>query len=62
MNKAAQIDFDDINIVGVIFGLIGAGIGILVASRMDGGLFIKLLSALICAVVCYFVGSKITDE
>ena len=55
------MDFDDINIVGVIFGLVGAGIGIIMAKQMGSGIVIRLLSGLVCAVACYFIGGKIAD-
>lgn len=55
------MDFDDINIFGIIFALIGAGIGIIVSKSMGGGVGLRLISALICAVACYFVGGKIAD-
>ena len=62
MNKKAQIEFDDISIIGIIFGLIGAGIGVIVAKQTGSPVLIRLLSGLVCAVACYFVGSKIADE
>lgn len=62
MNKKAQFDFDDMNIVGIIFGLVGAGIGILVAKQMGSGVLIRIMSGIICAIVCYFVGGKIADD
>jgi hypothetical protein len=55
------MDFDDINVVGLIFALIGFGIGIIVANSMDSGLVIKLLSGVVSGVVTYFIGSKIAD-
>lgn len=55
------MDFDDINIVGIVFALIGAGIGIIVSKGMGSGLAMRLIAALICAIACYFIGGKIAD-
>ena len=56
------MDFDDLNIVGIILGLIGGGISLIMTSRMGGGLLIKILGFVITAIVCYFVGGKIADD
>lgn len=61
MNKKAQLELDDISIVGIIFGLVGVGIGILIAKQMDSPLIIRLLSGLVSGAACYFVGGKIAD-
>lgn len=56
------MDFDDFNIVGVIFGLVGAGIGIIVSKQMGSSVTMRLIAAVICAGVCYFVGGKIAGD
>jgi len=63
MNKKGQVfEMDDpATWVGIIGALIGAGIGILVTKSMEGGLVLRLMSALVCAVVCFFIAQKITD-
>ncbi len=59
-NKKAQ--FDEINIPGVLFALIGGGISIIVTAKMGGGIFLKLTGFLIAAVACYFIGGKIAES
>lgn len=61
-NKRGQLDFGEINGVGVVGALIGGVLGLFIASRMAGGLIIKLLAFVICAVACYFIASKITSS
>ena len=62
MNKKAQLEIDDISPIGIILGLIGVGVGILVAKQMDSPVIIRVLSGLICGVVCYFIGGKILED
>lgn len=61
MFKKGQMDFDDINIVGIVFALIGFGIGIIVSKSMGSGLTMRLVAGFVCAVACYFVGGKLAD-
>ena len=61
MNKKAQGEFDDISIPGIVFALIGAGVGIIVANQAGRTVIFRILSGIICATACYFVGSKIAD-
>ena len=56
------MDFEDINWLGVIGGLVGGFISIIVSARMGAGLFIKLAGFAITAIVCYFVGAKLTED
>lgn len=62
MNKKGQLDFDDISIVGVLGGLIGAGIGIIIAKQTGATVPFRIIAGAICAIVCYFVASKIIEE
>lgn len=56
------MDFDDINIVGIVFAFIAFGIGIIVSQRMGSGLGMRVIAGFVCAVVAYFVGGKIADS
>ena len=58
MNKHAQ----EINIIGIIGGLIGGAISIIVTKNMGGGLILKLMSCALTGIVCYFVASKIGED
>jgi len=62
MNKKAQIDLDDLNLVGIIFGIIGGLIAVFIVDRMGSGLFWKLAGFLVSGIVCYFIGGKIADD
>jgi hypothetical protein len=55
------MEFDDINIVGIVFGVIGFGIGIIVSKSMGSGVFMRLVAGFICAAACYLIGGKIVD-
>lgn len=59
MNKRAQLD--EINWAAVIFALIAGVVGVIITMRMDGGVFLKVASFVICAVAAYFVSAKIMD-
>lgn len=56
------MDFDEINYVGLIMGLIGGGISILITARMGGGIVLKIIGFFVAAIACYFVGGKIADS
>lgn len=56
------MDFDDINIAGVVFGVLGFGIGIIVSKGMGSGVVMRLIAGLVCAVACYLIGGKIAGE
>ena len=58
-NKKAQLE--EINLVGVIFAIIGGLLSIIITNKMTGGIFLKILGFAITAVVCYFVAGKILD-
>jgi hypothetical protein len=55
------MDLDDINIPGVLFGLLGAGIAIIIAQKMGSPVPFRLIIAGVVGVVCYFVGGKIAE-
>lgn len=60
MNNNGQMD--ELNIFGIITGVIGGFIGVLITGRMAGGLFLKIASFIITGIVCYFAGAKLIDE
>jgi hypothetical protein len=55
------MDFDDINIVGIVFGVIGFGIGIIVSKSMGSGIVMRLLAGFVCMIACYFIGGRLAD-
>jgi hypothetical protein len=55
------MDFDDINVVGVLFAVIGFGIGIIVSKSMESGLVMRIAAGFVCAIACYFIGGKLAD-
>lgn len=55
------MDFDDINLAGIVFAVIAFGIGVLVSKQMGSGVVMRLFAGIICAVAAYFVGGKIAD-
>ncbi len=55
------MDLDDINWLGVIFGIVGAIIAIIVAQKMGNTLVPRLFVGAIVGVVCYFVGGKVSS-
>lgn len=62
-NKKGQLELDEPSVwVGLLFGIIGALLGVFITARMDGGLFLKLASAVITGSVCFIVGWKIVDS
>jgi len=62
MNNKGQLDFDDISIPGIVFGLVGAGIGIIVAKQAGATVFFRILSGIVCAISCYFIGGRIASD
>ena len=62
LNKRGQIDFDDLNVPGILFAIVGAFIGLIVAAKMGAGIFIKIATVLVTAIACYFVGGKISES
>lgn len=56
------MDLDDINIVGVLFAVVGAIIGIIIAKKMGNALVARLLVGAVVGIICYFVGSKIASD
>ena len=61
MNKKGQFELEDISMAGIVFGLVGVGVGILVAKQMGSPVIIRILAGLVSGVACYFVGGKIAD-
>lgn len=55
------MDFDDVNIAGIVFAVIAFCIGVIVAQKMGNGLPMRLIAGLVCAGAGYFVGGKIAD-
>lgn len=60
-DKKAQMDFEDISIAGIVFALVGAGVGIIVAKQTGSPVIFRILSGIVCGIVCYVLGSKILD-
>ena len=60
MYKKGQLD--EVSIPGILFAVIAGGIGIIVSKQMGSGVVMRLISALVCAVVAYFVGSKVSES
>lgn len=55
------MDFDDLNVAGILFAVVAFGIGIIVSKSMGSGVFMRLVAGFICAIAGYFVGGKIAD-
>ena len=60
-NKKGQFDEPGIWI-GLLFGLIGAAIGLIIAKKMDVNVFIRIINALVVGIICFFVGWKVADS
>ena len=57
-----EFDIGEVNPIAALLGL-GAGVvGFITANNMSGGIFIKIASFLLCAVVGFFVGNKILNS
>lgn len=48
--------------VGLLLGLIGAFIGLIIAKRTEAGILIRIMSAIVCGIACFFIGWKIVDS
>lgn len=59
-NKKAQ--FDEINPIGIIGGLLGGVLAIVTMSQVDVGIIFKIGSFVATAVVCYIMTSKILGD
>jgi len=57
MNKKAQ--FEEINPIGLIGGILGGIVAIIVMSQVEVGLIYKVGSFIGTAIVCYIMVSKI---
>lgn len=55
------MDFDDLNVAGLIFAVIAFGVGIIVSNSMGSNLFMRIVAGFVCAIAGYFVGGKIAD-
>lgn len=56
------MDFEDISMAGIIFGLVGFGVAVIVAKQMDATVMMRIISGLVTGIACYFVGGKIVDS
>ena len=56
------MDLDEINWMGVLFGIFGMLIGIIIAKKMGSGVPYRLIVGALVGVVCYFVGGKIVES
>jgi hypothetical protein len=56
------MDFEDIDIMGIVFSIIGFGVGVIVAKQMEAGVIMRVMSGLVSAVACYFIGGKIVNS
>lgn len=62
-SKKGQMEMDELGLwVGLILGVIGAIIGLIIAKKMDVGIFMRLLNAAVVGVICFFIGWKIADS
>ena len=48
--------------VGILMGIIGGVLAWIVASRMESGFLIKLISTLASTVACYFIAAGIANK
>lgn len=62
LSKKGQFDLDDMNLAGIVFAIIGFGIGILVSKSMGSGVVMRIVAGIICAIAAYFVGGKIAES
>lgn len=56
------MDFEDISIPGIIFGVIGFGVAIIVSKQMGSELPLRIISGAVTGLVCYFVGGKLSES
>ena len=56
------MDFDDVNIPGILFAIIAFGIGIIISKSMDSGVLMRVISGFVCAIAAYFIGGKIAES
>ena len=57
-----EFDFGELNPIAALLGLVAGVVGFITANNMAGGIFIKLMAFLICAVVGFFVSNKILNS
>ena len=60
LSKRGQLD--ELNMVGVIGGILGGFASVLITKSMGGGIALKLMGFVLTGVVCYFIASKIADD
>ena len=48
--------------IPLIMGVLGAGIGFVISSRMDSGIAMRVASTLITGVACYFLSYFISNS
>jgi uncharacterized membrane protein YeaQ/YmgE (transglycosylase-associated protein family) len=58
MNRKAQ----EFNPMSILLGIVGAILAWVMASSMHSGLLMKIITALITGVVCYFLSAMIADQ
>lgn len=56
-SKKAQM-----NMGGIIMGVLGAAIGLWMASRMNAGIGLRIVAAAMTGVICYFMASFILNQ
>ena len=56
------MDFDDIDPVGILFAVIGLGIGVIIAQKMGNGVPARIIVGVLVGFACYFIGSKIASD
>lgn len=61
-SKKAQLDFEEISIVGILGALVGGMVSIWITKQMEGGLVLRIIGFFVTAIICYFVASKVADE
>lgn len=61
------MDFDEINPIAVVFGIVGVAMGYLMISRMSGGdvslgIIWKILTPIVCGIATFFIGQKMISS
>ena len=58
MNKLAQ----ELNPIGIVMGVVGALLGYIMAGRMEVGILMKLITAVVTGIICYIVSTAIANQ